>query len=130
MTSLMCNIIFCRGQVTSDPPQGDALTTSFSIVAKGWLTSNFPLFYIFSYQTNPSQPLLNVQSRSTISFTATTLPAGDPQQGNNINLITIVSDSYDCSVQVTSGVVVKINPDVDVGNVVADSLSNFGKKKL
>jgi len=73
----------------------------------------------------PSLPYSSITAQSLATHTATTLPAGNSQLGNNITLLCVVSDVFDSSSNASFVVNVVLNATVNVGNVLGNSLAAF-----
>jgi hypothetical protein len=86
------------------------LVTSFTISSQAWASSNLPLAYAFTYQVksySQTTPELNLGSKSALSYVASTLPSGSSSFEYALTIRTIVFDSNEASVNITSQTQVK-----------------------
>lgn len=115
------------GKVKVIPTKGYGLTTKFTVLSPGWLTTpkNYPLFYIFVYNTDPILPPLVIQSRSTITFASSTLPTGDPMKGGNVTVTGVVSDVFDCATNISVIAKTRTNPKVKISTILKQALATF-----
>jgi hypothetical protein len=81
------------GNFIISPAEGEELTTLFSFSCARWQDDNLPLQYQFSYLTSVGNKL-TMRSIAEPSFTSLTLPAGEKSNGNCIQGVADVFDSY------------------------------------
>jgi hypothetical protein len=81
------------GSFIISPAEGSELTTLFSFSCARWQDDNLPLQYQFSYLTSVGNKL-TMRSIAETSFTSLTLPAGEKSNGNYIQGVADVFDSY------------------------------------
>jgi hypothetical protein len=135
------------GSFLIDPSTGTEVTTSFSFQCNNWIDSDLPLTYQFSYLSSSSSgggtgshSALIIKSLSQLSYTVSSLPAGDDhddqnndnsnnyQQKNTLICQAQVFDSLNANTSVVQSVQVKPLVDVNLTALVRAALDTTSKK--
>jgi hypothetical protein len=95
------------GSLAVIPAEGTELITLFDMTATGWYDEDPPLTYLFGFLSPVSGLLSSVQGRSEFTSASSYLPAGDALQSFMLLVTLSVSDSFDCSSQQNSSIMVK-----------------------
>jgi hypothetical protein len=96
------------GDLVVNPSEGDALSTLYRLVARGWISpsiENIPLSYQFYYDSPIAATSLTLNTISLRSYLSTTLPSSAPVADTLIVGVT-VTDTLFSTTQATASVVV------------------------
>jgi hypothetical protein len=108
-----------RGQFSVEPSEGIELATSYTFSATQWTDPDLPLTYQFGFESGTSLLKLVIVSKSELSYSSSSLPAGLPEIQYRLNCSLEVFDSVGATARVTVAVVVrKATTGYDSGSAV------------
>ena len=115
------------------PSTGTELTTEFQFTASLWTDPDLPISYVFGFipaaAASNDSSMLVVRSKSTVSYTTVTLPAGDVGNEKLLTCVVKVMDSYESSVYQNTLITVytsgESSDDIEAG-LLASVQSNAG----
>jgi len=102
------------GNFSVSPSSGYSYSTEFRMIANSWVddATDYPLRYQFVYQIGASfdwsKTFSRANSRSTLAYTSTTLPYGEPSEHDTITAAVICIDVW--GAEATSYFLVTVSP--------------------
>eukprot|EP01032_Pedospumella_encystans_P015560 gene15560-17788_t len=101
------------GKITSDPVQGTALFTTFSIISSEWSDVDMPLTYDFAHFISVNIPVMSISLRSSSNVVSTELPEGSAGASFVVTIINNIYDSSLAYTNVNSSVIVTADDSID-----------------
>jgi hypothetical protein len=95
------------GAFLATPGKGNALTTSFQLLALRWTDQQVPLLYEFRYWAYTTQSYVTLRSFQPVNELTTVLPLGSESNAFQVPLQLSVSDTFNAVTQASSNVSVQ-----------------------
>jgi hypothetical protein len=110
------------GSISIDPSTGVELTTLFLSSTSLWIDEDLPLSYQFGFSSGSHE--LVIRSRSELTYSSATLPAGSAQEDYSLNVSVIVFDTLSSSSLMQKYVSVVPMTETELESTVMSSFHN------